>query len=201
MTILYAVYQPRRKSRRKNRWSMPSRPVFCIPVTTPILQPLMVADGLRKCEVFETLNDSVRNCSELFLAATSGSYPAEARIRRPRPGVEPRYQNRRSDDRLFPIEDYALIWRVPGLHGKGYTTVFASHTTFGSQAAVEFCVSPQYILELTEQLSGGAGNIPEFCEVVVRAELEKGHPVRVSYVTPPREQTRSVRGEEHAPSS
>ena len=102
---------------------------------------------------------------------------------RPMPGEQSSYIGTRTEDNTRPIEDYALIRRVPGLHGQGYATVLASGTTYGSWAAVEFCTQPAYARELVHVLRNGTDSIPEFFEVIVKGEFREGHPVKVAYVT------------------
>jgi hypothetical protein len=80
-------------------------------------------------------------------------------------------------------EDYAIISRLPGLHGVGSLMVLAGNSTEGTLAATEFATQPQYASELVARLSDATGNLPRHYQVVIRAKFKSQIPIGIQYVT------------------
>jgi hypothetical protein len=76
-------------------------------------------------------------------------------------------------------ETYALISRIPGLHGIGETFVLAGNWTPGTLAAVQYVTRPAYAHDLSRMLRLSSGGIPDHYEIVVKVSFRQGTPVKI----------------------
>jgi hypothetical protein len=81
------------------------------------------------------------------------------------------------------LEDYALVTRLPGLHGRGEITMLAASSTEGTWAATEYVTNRAHAQGLVTKLGTRGGRLPEAYQVVVHAKIKDGVPIDVSYVT------------------
>lgn len=105
---------------------------------------------------------------------------------RPRAGEPTSYNEGKAaiqGDGSTAREGYALITRLPGLHGRGHITILAATSTEGTRAAVEYVTRPNYAEELVRKLQVRPGILPEQFQVVLKARYKSYVPVNVSYVT------------------
>ncbi len=102
---------------------------------------------------------------------------------RPRPGEQQMYGDRWGVTKDILLEDYALVSRLPGLHGHGEIMVLASSASEGTWAAVEYVTQPGYARDLVQRLRQPDGTVPKAFQVLVRARFQDHVPTEVSYVT------------------
>lgn len=100
---------------------------------------------------------------------------------RPRPGEPETLEGSWPDHSPHVVEDYALISRVPGLHGRTRYLILSASSTEGTAAAAQFVVDPKFAAELVRRLSSGSGRMPEFFDAVIRARFRAMVPVEISY--------------------
>ncbi len=101
---------------------------------------------------------------------------------RPRAGESNEYRDVWRTKREL-LEDYALIHRLPGLHGNGEILVLASSSTEGTWAAVEHVTEAAHARELVSKLQLPSGKLPDSYQVVIKASFKEEAPVELSYVT------------------
>ena len=101
----------------------------------------------------------------------------------PKPGEPSVFTETWLNDEASPREGYALIARLPGLHGHGFVMELASTSTEGTRAAVEFVTRPEYAAKLAARLRQAAGKIPDYFEAVVRAKFRSQTPIEIELVT------------------
>ncbi len=101
----------------------------------------------------------------------------------PRPGEQDAYQGKWSDDHMQLLDDYALIYRLPGLYEHGEIMILASSSTEGTWAAAEYVTRPAYARELVQQVKISGGKLPRCYQIVIRAEFKQQVPLKISYVT------------------
>jgi hypothetical protein len=81
------------------------------------------------------------------------------------------------------VADYAVVARLPGIGGNGYITILGAESTAGNWAAAEAMTDPHMAQDLVAKMTDAQGNLPEYFELIVRAEFQALVPVRISYVT------------------
>lgn len=101
----------------------------------------------------------------------------------PRPGEPSSFSETWTAEQSSPSEGYAMIGRLPGLHGVGHIMVLAATSTEGTRAAVEYVTRPGYAEELTRALMQSAHSIPDYFQVVVHAQFQSQTPIHVEQVT------------------
>ncbi|MGQ9635730.1 MAG: hypothetical protein ACUVXB_15985 [Bryobacteraceae bacterium] len=100
---------------------------------------------------------------------------------RPRTG-EPAYlEGNWPDHSPYVVDDYALISRLPGVHGRSRYLILSASSTEGTAAAALFVTDPKLSAEFVKQASGGTGRLPEFFQVVIHARFREMVPVGVKY--------------------
>lgn len=101
---------------------------------------------------------------------------------RPRPGELSEYRDVwKTKGEL--VEDYALIHRLPGLHGNGEIMVLAASSTEGTWAAVQYVTEALHARELVGRLQLPSGKLPDSYQVIIKARFKEEAPVSLSYVT------------------
>ncbi|HYK88041.1 MAG TPA: hypothetical protein VE398_04695 [Acidobacteriota bacterium] len=108
---------------------------------------------------------------------------ATLRNQKPRPGEQDAYSSKWSDDHTQLLEDYGLIYRLPGLHEHGEIMILGSSSTEGTWAAAEYVTQPVYARELVQKVSSSAGKLPRCYQVVIRVEFKQQVPWKISYLT------------------
>jgi hypothetical protein len=101
---------------------------------------------------------------------------------RPRPGEPNEYRDLWETKRVLQ-EDYALIHRLPGLHGNGEMMILASSSTEGTWAAVEYVTEAAHARDLVSKLQLPSGKLPDSYQVIINARFKEEVPVKISYVT------------------
>lgn len=81
------------------------------------------------------------------------------------------------------VADYAVVARLPGIGGNGYITILGAESTAGNWAAAEAMTDPRMAQQLVAKMADAQGNLPEFFELIVRAEFQALVPVKIDYVT------------------
>jgi len=81
----------------------------------------------------------------------------------------------------YVVEDYALISRVPGLHGRGEYLILSASSTEGTAAAATFVTDPGFVRELVSRLRDSSGNFPKYFQAVIHARFRAMVPVEISY--------------------
>ncbi len=84
-------------------------------------------------------------------------------------------------------EDYALISLLKGLNPETRLLILAGIETYGTQAAVEYVIKPEYAADLISHLnishSKNAISLPAYYQVLIRVKVNGGVPVHSTYVT------------------
>jgi len=106
-------------------------------------------------------------------------------IRNPRPqaGEPDAYRSTWSQDQTQLLEDYALIHRLPGPHGKGEIMILSSASTEGTWAAVEYVTRSNYASEIVGKIKLPSGGLPRSYQAVIRVECKHQVPWKISFVT------------------
>jgi hypothetical protein len=81
----------------------------------------------------------------------------------------------------YVVEDYALISRVPGLHGRGEYLILSASSTEGTAAAATFVTDPGFVRDLVSRLRDSSGNLPRYFQAVIHARFRAMVPVEISY--------------------
>ncbi len=105
------------------------------------------------------------------------------RNQKPSPGEPNAYHDKWSDDHRLLLEDYALIYRLPGLYDHGEIMILASSSTEGTWAAAEYVTRPVYAKDLVKRVQTSVGMLPRCYQLVIRAEFKQQVPWKISYVT------------------
>jgi hypothetical protein len=100
---------------------------------------------------------------------------------RPRAGEPGSLEGNWPDDSPHVIEDYALISRVPGVHGRSRYLILSASSTEGTAAAAQYVTDPKFAAEFVRGVSGGAGRLPEFFQAVIHARFREMVPVEIRY--------------------
>jgi hypothetical protein len=100
----------------------------------------------------------------------------------PKPGEPTVFHETWSADQSTLLEGYALVARLPGLHGMGYMMLLASTSTEGTRAAVEYMTRPEYAGELVRSLRQSERGMPKYFEVVIRSEFRSQTPIQIQQV-------------------
>lgn len=90
------------------------------------------------------------------------------------------YEGDADDQEL--AEDYAVVARLPGIHGNHLYLLTASSSA-GSWAAAKFVTQPNELQQLIRHAAGNSGELPPYFEAVIRAKVRDLVPVELSYVT------------------
>lgn len=101
---------------------------------------------------------------------------------RPRPGEPPFFGEGTMDARNYSGEAYALISRLPGLHGNGEILVLAGSLTAGTLAAAQYVTSEVYTRELLRRIRMPNGKVPPYFQAVISAKYKNWTPVELSCV-------------------
>jgi hypothetical protein len=101
---------------------------------------------------------------------------------RPMPGEQKEYRDVWKTQ-VELVEDYALIYRFPGLHGRGEVMVLASSSTEGTWAAVEYVTGFNHARDLVHRLRLPSGDLPKSYQIVIKAKFQDDVPVEISHVT------------------
>ncbi len=107
---------------------------------------------------------------------------------KPKPGEENYYLARQEGPSPSQIsEDYALISLLRGLNPKTRLLILAGISTYGTQAAVEYVVKPEYAAELVSHLNiannRNAVSLPPYYQALIRVKVNGEVPVHSTYVT------------------
>jgi hypothetical protein len=101
---------------------------------------------------------------------------------RPRPG-EPDFFGEGTNDAQNSFgQTYALISRLPGLHGDGAILVLAGSATVGTLAAAKYVTSEVYVRELLGRVRLPSGKVPPYFQAVISAKYKNWTPVELSCV-------------------
>ncbi len=100
----------------------------------------------------------------------------------PREGEPNSFTETWSPDQSQLLQGYALVARLPGLHGAGYMMLLASTSTEGTRAAVEYVTRPEYASQLVHSLRPSAPGVPKYFEAVVRAKFQSQTPIQIEQV-------------------
>jgi hypothetical protein len=101
---------------------------------------------------------------------------------RPRPGEPSYFGNGIMDAENQTGETYALISRLPGLHGRGEVLVLASPWMPGSLAACQYVTMETHAKELLSKIRTSSGALPPYYQVLIRCKFEHWTPTQISYV-------------------
>lgn len=101
---------------------------------------------------------------------------------RPQPGEPQFLSDEFSDARHENGRTYALISRLPGLHGKGTILVLGGTWTQGTLSACQYVTLESHVRELLGHIQGHRGQIPPYFQVVLLTTVKGSTPVAVSYL-------------------
>jgi hypothetical protein len=102
---------------------------------------------------------------------------------RPHPGEPLSFGEGTTDARNHSGEAYALISRLPGLHGHGEILVLAGSLTAGTLGATQYVTSEVYARELLRRIRMPNGKVPPYFQAVISVKYKNWTPVEISYVT------------------
>ena len=102
---------------------------------------------------------------------------------RPQPGESEIYGDSWSDDHMQLVEDYALIYRLPGQYGHTEIMILSSGSTEATWAAAYYVTKPMYAKELVDKVGLSSGALPPTYQVLIRVEFKQQVPWKISYVT------------------
>jgi hypothetical protein len=77
---------------------------------------------------------------------------------------------------------YALISRLPGLHGDGNIIVLAGAGIPGTLAATEFVTTEAYAAEMLRRIRPAGGGLPRYYQIVISCKFNQWVPVEINYV-------------------
>lgn len=100
---------------------------------------------------------------------------------RPRNGEPEWLEGNWPENSPFVTDDYALISRVPGLHGRSRYLILSASSTEGTAAAALFVTDPRFSAELVNKVSGGTRKLPDLFQVVIHARFREMVPVEITY--------------------
>lgn len=100
---------------------------------------------------------------------------------RPRPGEPELLEGNWPEGAPHVLEDYALISRLPGIHGRTRYLMLSASSTEGTAAAALFVTDPKFAAELVRRVAGASGRLPEFFQVVIHARFREMVPVEITY--------------------
>jgi hypothetical protein len=100
---------------------------------------------------------------------------------RPRQGEPEMLEGNWPENSPHVVEDYALISRVPGLHGRTRYLILSASSTEGTAAAAQFVTDGRFAAELVRRVSSENGRMPEFFQAVIHARFKDMVPVEMSY--------------------
>lgn len=101
---------------------------------------------------------------------------------RPRDGEPEWLEGNWPETSSHVVDDYAMISRVPGVHGRSRYLILSASSTEGTAAAALYVTDPKFASELTQRLSGGTGRLPEFFQAVIHARFREMVPVEIRYL-------------------
>jgi hypothetical protein len=101
---------------------------------------------------------------------------------RPRPGEPAFFGNGIMDAQNQTGETYALISRLPGLHGHGELLVLAGAWMPGTLAACQYVTMEAHAKELLSKLRLPSGKLPPYYQVLIKCKFERWTPVQITYV-------------------
>ncbi len=77
---------------------------------------------------------------------------------------------------------YALVSRLPGLHGDGYIIALAGAGIPGTLAATESVTSEKYAAEMLKRIRLPSCRLPRYYQVVIKCKFNQWLPVEIDYV-------------------
>ncbi len=101
---------------------------------------------------------------------------------RPRPGEPTFFGNGSMDNATQTGETYALISRLPGLHGRGEVLILAGAWMPGSLAACQYVTIEAHAKELLSKIRLPSGKLPAYYQVLIKCKFAHWTPVQISYV-------------------
>ncbi len=101
---------------------------------------------------------------------------------RPRAGEPAFFGNGIMDAQNQTGETYAVISRLPGLHGRGEVLVLAGPWMPGSLAACQYVTIEAHARELLSKIRLPSGKLPPYYQVLIKCKFEHWTPVQISYV-------------------
>lgn len=99
---------------------------------------------------------------------------------RPRAGEPTFFEDIAGDNRSGLA--YALVSRLPGLHGDGDIVVLAGAGIPGTLAATEFVTSEKYAAEMLRRVRLSSGRLPLYYQIVIKCKFNQWLPVDINYV-------------------
>ena len=79
------------------------------------------------------------------------------------------------------VENYGLVSRLPGLHGKGSIMVLAGNSTEATRAVAEYLSDTRYAALLARQLRGSSRDLPKYFQAVIWGRFKSQVPVEIRY--------------------
>jgi hypothetical protein len=107
--------------------------------------------------------------------------PGGIQVARPDPGEPSMYTSTRSANSEV-VADYVVVSRRPGIGEAGYIVMIGSESTPGNWAGAQYLTTANYARQLASKLADARGRIPDYFEVLLRADFKSGRPIRIEYV-------------------
>jgi hypothetical protein len=80
-------------------------------------------------------------------------------------------------------QTYALISRLPGLHGKGQILVIGGTWTEGTYAACQYLTIEPHLKEMLGAIRQPGSKLPPYFQLVVSATIRRSTPLKVAYLS------------------
>jgi hypothetical protein len=145
----------------------------------------MTADDVRDGNLILIGKPSLNPQLERVLAA-SDLVDAHGKIRNVRParGEPAEYvdSNNRADPEAW-TEKYSVITMMPNLAGKGKILALTASGSEHPGALAFYVTNPESAKILFQQMHSGSVNVPEFFQILVRAQFKGKALIKIEYVT------------------
>jgi len=144
---------------------------------------LLTWDDITRCNMI-FLGPPKFNLQTIDLPVQQDFEISHARVHNlhPAPGETVDFGEKWNPDRWSLLEGHALITRIPGLHRTGEMLILAGSSTECTRAAVEYVTRPEYVTPFLRFLRSQPGGIPEWFQVVVRAQFKSQTPIAIERV-------------------
>ncbi len=98
------------------------------------------------------------------------------------PGESASYVDQLPEGPAGDGEAYALVTHLPGPAGTGTVITFASSSTSGRLAAIQYLTDPAHAQTLVGEMKKKSGGMPLYYQVLLKVNFKGGVPLQTSYV-------------------
>jgi hypothetical protein len=144
---------------------------------------LLTWDDITRCNMI-FLGPPKYNLQTVDLPVRQDFEISHARVHnlRPADGEPADFEEKWNPDHWTLLEGHALITRIPGLHRTGEMLILAGSSSECTRAAVEYVTRPEYVAPFLRFLRSQPGGIPDWFQVVIRAQFKSQTPIEIERV-------------------